>query len=100
MRVLHFGDDHERLRAAEDECESDRRADQRIHARQCLPVRNLSAHRGRDSTGFADDESVGEGGRAMNKTLTTDFIPGSNTVLEPERYELQTPPVHHFKIDR
>jgi nicotinate dehydrogenase subunit B len=36
----------------------------------------------------------------MNKTLTSDFIPGTNTVLEPERYELRTPPVHHFEIDR
>ncbi len=36
----------------------------------------------------------------MNKTLTPDWIPETNTVLEPERYELLKPPVHHFEIDR
>jgi len=30
----------------------------------------------------------------MNKNLTTEVI------LEPERYELHNPPVHHFEIDR
>lgn len=30
----------------------------------------------------------------MNKNLSTEVI------LEPERYELHTPPVHHFEIDR
>jgi nicotinate dehydrogenase subunit B len=36
----------------------------------------------------------------MNKDLAPDFVLENNEVLEPERYELQTPPVHHFEIDR
>jgi isoquinoline 1-oxidoreductase len=36
----------------------------------------------------------------MKKDLAPDFVQEHNSALEPERYELQTPPVHHFEIDR
>src|SRR5580704_453674 len=36
----------------------------------------------------------------MNKNLAPGFVLENNDVLEPERYELHTPPVHHFEIDR
>jgi nicotinate dehydrogenase subunit B len=36
----------------------------------------------------------------MTKDLAPDFVLEKSTTLEPERYELHTPPVHHFEIDR
>jgi len=36
----------------------------------------------------------------MKKNLAPDFVLENNTALEPERYELHIPPVHHFEIDR
>ena len=36
----------------------------------------------------------------MTKDLAPDFVLENSTTLEPERYELHTPPVHHFEIDR
>src|SRR5579863_10247856 len=57
-------------------------------------MRNLSADCGGNSRCCADDARVSKRRCAMNKNLQNDVI------LEPERYELHTPPVHHFEIDR
>src|ERR1700722_8903533 len=100
MRVLHIGDDHERGGAPENKSESDRRANCGIYAGQYLPVRNLSTRGGGDPPGFADDEIRCKRRSAMKKDLATDFVLENNTGLEPERYELHAPAVHHFEIDR
>lgn len=36
----------------------------------------------------------------MNTKPVPDFVLEANNAIEPERYELHTPPVHHFEIDR
>ena len=36
----------------------------------------------------------------MNNNISPGSVLDNNEVLEPERYELHTPPVHHFEIDR
>jgi len=49
MRVLHIGNDHERFCTLAAEFEPVDHGNFSIHAGQYLPLRNLSAYRGRDS---------------------------------------------------
>src|ERR1051325_1107899 len=90
MRVLHVGHDHVGRGVVAEEFQSHRRGNHQPHGRQYLPLRNVSAHRRRDSKGGESDE----GGEAMNE------FPPVRIADEVERYELRERPLYHFDLDR
>src|SRR4029077_1392885 len=68
----------------------------RLHGWQCMPLRDISAHRGCDSESCEDDSRVRcrERSGAMNDQADV-LVP-----LEPERYELAAAPPYRFDLDR
>ncbi len=76
MRVLHLGDDYVRSCAAAAQSVAERERDRQFHGRQCLPLRNISAHRECHSEGGKvwDGVLCREGSGPMNdETFTRTF---------------------------